>query len=192
MTFIEDPGADRRSLMLNAPGICSGEKTGHPCVHYWAVNQKFRAANADTLRDGEKQRACTVMPGWPLEFTSEEVPTKCNRYTPRPKPGLLALVKRAVGLASGYESVYADFEDYRPLSAEEIQKLREENPDRPEDALARGKDPTSFTADDIINGPQIGILKPGESLPGESKEVNDIVDGLFGKSDGIFNKKDNT
>lgn len=178
--------------MLNAPCICSGEKTGHPCAHYWAVNQKFRAANADTVRDGAKQRACTVMPGWPLEFTSEEAPTKCNRYTPRPKPGLLALVQRAIGLASGYEPVYKDFEEYNPLSWDEIQKLRADNPDRPEDALARGKDPTQFTADDIINGPQIGILKPGESLPGESKEVNDLVNGLFGSGDGdgIFKKKD--
>lgn len=188
MTFIDDPAADRRSLMLNAPSICNGEKTGHPCRHYWAVNQKFRSANSDTVRDGEKQRACTLVPGWPLEWTSEEAPTKCNRYSPRPKPGLLALVQRAIGLASGYEPVYKDFEEYRPLSWDEIQKLRAENPDRPED---QGKHPFSFTVDDIANGPQIGILKQGESLPGESKEITDLVDGLFGgKSNGILTKKD--
>lgn len=178
--------------MLNAPSICNGEKTGHPCRHYWAVNQKFRAANSDTVRDGEKQRACTLVPGWPLEWTSEEAPTKCNRYEPRPKPGLLALVQRALRLASGYEPVYKEFEEYRPLSWDEIKKLREENPDRPEDALA-AKNPLSWTAEDIANGPQIGILKPGESLPGESAEVKDLVDGLFSNTDrpdGIFTKKD--
>jgi hypothetical protein len=194
MTFIEDPGADARSLMLTAPCICSGEKTGHPCRHYWGVNQKFKAANADTVRDGEKQRACTLMPGWPLEFTSEESPTKCNRYEPRPKPGLLALVKRAVGLASGYEAVYRDFEDYRPMTWDEIQKLREDKPDPVPDPFRAGKDPSQMTVDDIVNGPQIGILKPGESLPGESQETKDFVDGLFNRqverSDGILTKKD--
>ena len=62
--------------MLNAPCVCNGEKTGYVCKHYWSVMQKFSANNAETMRDGEKQRACTLMNGWPLEFYSEEFPTR--------------------------------------------------------------------------------------------------------------------
>ena len=119
MSLIHDPGADARSLMLNAPCICNGEKTGYVCKHYWSVMQKFAANNADTMRDGEKQRACTVMSGWPLEFVSEEFPTKCNRYERKPLPGLIALVARAVGLAErGWQKYDPAFEAYNPMTLE--------------------------------------------------------------------------
>jgi hypothetical protein len=181
MPFIDDPGADARSLMLNAPSICNGEKTGHPCVHYWAVNQKFKAGNADTVRDGEKQRACTLVAGWPLEWTSEEAPTKCNRYARRPRPGLLALVQRAVGLAQGYEKPFTDFEAYNPMTWDEINKLREDRPDPAPDPFRAGPDPSTMTAHDIINGPQIGIAPAGTVVTesGLKPETHSFVEGLF-------------
>ena len=96
MSIIDDPNADARSLMNRAPCVCDGERDGIPCRHYWSVIQKFKAANADALRSGEKNRACMLTAGLVLEFTEEEKPTYCNHYTPRPAPGLVAIVKRKV------------------------------------------------------------------------------------------------
>lgn len=163
---------------MRAPCVCNGEKTGHPCRHYWAVMQKFVSANADTVRDGEKQRACSLMPGWPFEFTSDEMPTKCNRYEPAPKPGLLALVARAVNLAYGYEKFLTDFEVYHPMTLAEIAQLRLDFPDPPAD---ESMSPLSMTLADIMNGPQIGILKPGEKVPGLGLDpaTDQAIDELF-------------
>jgi len=198
MTIIEDPNADARSLMYRAPCICNGEKTGVQCKHFWGFFKKFAAANADTVRDGEKQRSCTLVPGWPLEFVDEEKPTRCNRFEPRKEPGLVAITKRAaVRLVGGKEGPgYVRFDDsferFNPMTEEDIKKLREEFPDRPVvGRFTMGKNPMSMTPDDIINGPQIGIVKPGESAPSSelSEETSRAVDGLFGSGDdGIFKK----
>lgn len=191
-TFIEDPAADARSLMHRAACICDGERTGIPCKHYWSVIQKFRAANADSLRSGEKQRACTLCPSFLLEWTTEEQPTFCGRYEPRKTPGLIALVKRAARSAAflppkagqGYEARNLDFETFRPLTKEEIEQLRKEMPDEQFANQQSGKPPTSWTVDDIVNGPQIGILKPGEQLPsqGLSSDTEKALDEMFGTS----------
>lgn len=192
MALIEDPNADARSLMNRAPCVCDGEKTGIPCKNFWSITQKFAAANADTLRSGEKQRACTLMNGWPLEFVSEEKPTFCNRYEPRKAPGLVAIVRRAIGLG-GYEKYDRAFDTYNPMTPEEIAKLREEFPDRPV-VWGAGKNPLSMTAQDIATGPQIGIVTPGEKPPetGLSEETEKGLDGIFGTQDGggIFAKKE--
>lgn len=183
MTLIHDPGAEARSLMMNAPCICNGEKTGYVCKHYWSVMQKFLANNADTMRDGEKQRACTLMSGWPLEFVSEEFPTRCNRYERRPLPGLLALVARAVGLAEhGWQKYDPAFEAFNPLTLEEIEELRRLKPDPAPDPFQKGgKRPDQLSVDDIVNGPQINIVKPGESIPGVtlSAEADKALDEMF-------------
>lgn len=183
MSLIHDPGAEARSLMVNAPCICNGEKTGYVCKHYWSVMQKFSANNADTMRDGEKQRACTLMSGWPLEFVSEEFPTRCNRYEKRPLPGLLALVARAVGLAEhGWQKFDPKFEEFNPMTLEEIAALRAKIPDPPPNPYQiGGKTPDQLSVDDIMNGPQIGIVKPGESIPGVTlaPEADKALDELF-------------
>jgi hypothetical protein len=183
MTLIHDPGAEARSLMMNAPCICNGEKTGYVCKHYWSVMQKFAANNADTMRDGEKQRACTLMAGWPLEFVSEEFPTKCNRYERRPMPGLFALVARAIGLAEhGWQKFDPTFEEFNPMTLQEIAALREKIPDPPPDPFQKGgKRPDRLSVDDIINGPQINIIKPGESIPGVtlSSDADKALDEIF-------------
>jgi len=184
MSLIHDPGAEKRSLMYNKPCICNGEKTGYVCKHYWSVMQKFAANNADTVRDGEKQRACTLMSGWPLEFVSEEFPTGCNRYERRPAPGLFALVARAIGLAEhGYVTRNAAFEDFNPMTLQEIAELREKIPDPEPDPFQRGKRPDQLSVADIINGPQIGIAQPGESIPGVTlnAEADKALDELFDK-----------
>lgn len=182
MSLIHDPGAEARSLMYNAPCICNGEKTGFVCKHYWAVIQKFAANNADTMRDGEKQRACTLMSGWPLEFVSEEFPTRCNRYERKPLPGLFALVARAVGLAErGWQAYDPAFEDFNPMTLDEIAELRKRVPDPAPDPFQRGKRPDQLTVTDIINGPQIGIVQPGESIPGVTlaPEADKVLDEMF-------------
>lgn len=183
MSLIHDPGADARSLMMNAPCICNGEKTGYVCRHYWAVMQKFSANNADSVRDGEKQRACTLMSGWPLEFVSEEFPTRCNRYERRPLPGLFALVARAVGLAErGWQKFDPAFEEFNPMTPEEIAELRKRIPDPPPNPYQiGGKSPDQLSVDDIMHGPQIGIVKPGESVPGVTlaPEADKALDEMF-------------
>ncbi len=197
--IIEDPNADARSLMNRAPCVCDGEASGVVCEHFWAVMQKFRAANSDALRSGERQRACTMTPGLVLEFTAEEKPTVCNRYSPRKAEGLVAIVKRAATAlvmqpkGPGYVRFNAEFERFNPMTLEEVAKLREEFPDRPVawgHQRFGGQSPDTLTADDIMNGPQIGMLKPGEQIPGTlSKETEQALDGLFeSKGDGIFDK----
>ncbi len=197
--IIDDPNAEARSLMNRAPCICNGEQNGIPCTHYWNVIQKFRASNADGLRSGEKQRACTLTDGLVLEFTEDEKPTFCGRYEPRKTRGLVAITKRAVrtlvGLSPhaghGYEAYNKDFEEFRPMTVAEIARNREAFPDKPVAFGVGGKNPAMWTADDIMNGPQIGILKPGEKPPSTtlSDETEAGLDGIFGKSDdGIFKK----
>jgi hypothetical protein len=203
LTLLADPNSDDRSLMNRAPCICDGEKTGVPCQSFWAVTQKFDAANADALRSGVKNRQCTLMHGWLLEFVSEEKPTFCNRYSPRPAPGLLALVQRAIGNAlgmtpnqnahfrtstPGFMRFDDEFNRFHPMTLAEIDRLREEFPDRPV-TWGVGKDPSKMSVGDIMNSDPIGILKPGETMPGSlSSETSAFVDGIFDA--GFLNKKD--
>lgn len=213
MTLIHDPNAEARSLMNRAPCICDGEKTGIQCKNFWAVVQKFAAQNADTLRSGEKQRACTLMSGWPLEFVSEEKPTFCNRYEPRKETGLVAIVKRtAMQLAGrapgpGYVLFPREFERFNPMTQEEIEKNRAENPDKPVQRFHGFEGPLpAFSAEEIAKGPQIGIIPKDDSPESEAAraavlaaaegkltaETEKGLDGIFGTGDsgGIFNKKD--
>ncbi len=218
MPIIENENEDRRSLMNRAPCVCDGEKSGIPCKHYWPVIQKFRAANAGALRSGDKRYNCTMAPSFLLEWTSEEKPTYCGRYEPRKSPGLVALVQRAVALAvhhpigssyvprgPGYEKYDKDFSTFRPMTLDEIAKNREAFPDAPVSWNFGGKSPDQLTVHDIATGPQIGMLKPGETMPGTlSDETSKAMDTLFddtkaddpGQFDagdgGIFKKKDNT
>jgi hypothetical protein len=199
MTLIEDPNADARSLMNRAPCICDGESSSVVCKHYWSVIQKFHAQNADGLRSGEKQRACTLTEGLVLEFTSEEKPTVCNRYEARKETGLVAILKRSANAllmqpkGAGYVRFDSEFAKFNPMTVEEIAKLREQFPDRPV-VWGQGKRPDMMTVADIANGPQIGILKPGEEMPGGlSEETDKALDGIFDRAapgaEGILSKK---
>jgi hypothetical protein len=204
---VQDENADRRSLMYQAPCVCSGEANGVQCKHYWYAFQQFPSANADAVRDGDKRRNCTVAPSFMLEFTDKEKPTRCNRYEPRLASGLVAIVKRTAariaGLAPragasnggwvvtwGFVGLDHRFEDFRPLTAADVKKLRETFPDLPK-VLGAGKRLDQLSIQDIIDGPQIGILRPGEKVPeGLSDETSSAVDGIFGGSDSsIFKKK---
>ncbi len=210
--IIDDPNADARSLMMRAKCVCNGEANGVQCKHYWGVNQKFRAVNSDSVRRGEQNRSCKHVDGFLLEFVSEEKPTYCNHYEPRGAPGLVALVARAVSLAlglgpkSGIASGWIDeptstkmvistmgyvaydktFESYDPMTNEKIEALRKEMPDRPVVGRWKTSDPSALSADDIVNGPQIGMLKPGEPIPGLelSKETEAALGGIFDKPEG--------
>ncbi len=201
-TILSDPNADARSLMKRAPCLCDGEKTGVPCKNFWTVWQKFDAANADGLRTGERSHSCTLTESFLLEWTSEEQPTGCNRYSPRPAEGLFALVQRAVGLVlglkpnansrlsstPGYVRFDADFTAFKPMTLEEIEALREEFPDRPI-TWSAGKDPSKMSAAEIFSSEPIGMLKPGEQIPGSlSVETQNAVNSIF--ESGLFDKKE--
>lgn len=122
--LIDDPKAKNRSLMHKKPSLCNGQATGAPCVHYWFHTQKVESNNPDELKDGEKHRACLISPGFPVEFSDEEIPHVCNQYRPRKLPGLKGLL----GFTAQYNA--AD-EEYSPLSPEEVAALRAADPTPP-------------------------------------------------------------
>lgn len=181
MPFIDDPNADARSLMMKAPCVCSGEKNGIRCKHYWALMQKFSAANSDTIRDGKKRRNCMLVNSFMLEFDDKDAPTYCQSYDPKPAPGLVNIVRRAArhltGTApltgelagteptknvAGYVGFDDRFEVFRPMTLEEIEKNREANPDRPVafdrfrfDGL---RNPSTLSDPDAIAKDSVGII----------------------------------
>ncbi len=191
MPIIDDPNADARSLMNRRPCVCDGKASGIVCKHFWALDQRFRAANADAVRRGDIRRSCTMPSSFMLEFTAQEKPTFCDRYEPRETPGFVAIVKRAARkiaflppkAGAGFEPYDAEFDSYKGMTVEELAKLREEMPDQRIPSMwgMGGKSPDQFTADDIINGPQIGMLKPGEKIPGSmlSDETENALNALF-------------
>lgn len=177
MPHIDDPNADARSLMMKAPCVCSGEKNGIRCKHYWALMQKFSAANADTLRDGKKRRNCTLVNSFMLEFDDKDAPTYCVAYEPLPAPGLVNILRRAVRTAplagglcgaeskkntSGYVPYDDRFEVFRPMTLEEIEKNRAENPDRPvvfDQFRFNGlRNPATLSDPDAIAKDSVGII----------------------------------
>lgn len=107
--------------MHKKPAICNGQSTGHPCKHYWHHIQKVESNDPDALKDGEKHRTCLISPGFPVEFSDEEIPHACNQYQARRKPGILGLL----GCKVKYDPSQ---EEYCPLSPEEIAALRAQDP----------------------------------------------------------------
>jgi hypothetical protein len=118
--LIDDPKAKDRSLMLKKPSICNGQATGHPCKHYWFHTQKVESNDPDALKDGEKHRACLISPGFPVEFSDEEIPHVCNQYEPRRKRGLAGFFGAKVPYDPSQE-------EYNPLTPEEIAALRSQD-----------------------------------------------------------------
>ncbi len=198
MPILDDPNADARSLMNRRPCVCDGKASGIVCKHFWGLDQRFRAANAEAVRRGDVRRNCTLSDSFLLEFTEQEKPTFCNRYEPRKSEGLVAIVKRAARAAvflgpkagAGYEPYDVEFDSYRSMTAEDITKLREDMPDKIIPTMfggfggpGAGKSPDMLSAEDIMNGPQIGMLKPGEKIPGSelNTETEDVLGKLFDK-----------
>jgi hypothetical protein len=133
--FDNDSEADKRSLMMKQAVICNGQKTGRPCVHYTAIARRVLSANSDHLRTGEKVRLCSAF-GTFLEFDFDELPVQCTSYKPRRKtlPVLL-------GLHPDHTKYDEGFEEYRPLTPEEIADLQpeeDEDPALPVDAGSIG------------------------------------------------------
>lgn len=194
MPILDDPNADARSLMNRRPCVCDGKANGIVCQNFWALDQRFRAANAEAVRRGDVRRNCTLVDGFMLEFTEQEKPTFCNKYEPRKTEGLVAIVKRAARKAvflppkagAGYEPYDAEFDSYKSVTVEDIAQLREDMPDRVIPSMfggRNGKSPDMFTIEDIANGEQIGMLKPGEKIPGSvlSDEAEEALRSLFDK-----------
>lgn len=135
--FIEDPGAERRSLMLKKPFICNGALTGIQCEHYWLRFAPIVANNPDNLKDGERGRACLLSEAFLPEFDSADTPTFCNRYEPRKATGLVNIARRALSSmgfkAGGYVAYDKPHEEYSPLSPEEIRELQAADPSTPDE-----------------------------------------------------------
>lgn len=155
--------------MHKKPSICNGQATGTPCVHYWFHTQKVESNNPDELRDGEKHRACLISPGFPVEFSDEEIPHVCNQYRPRKQRGLKGLL--------GFKETYnAADEEYNPLSPEEVAALRSADPTPPPPELdAFGK----FAAGVAIRKSlPIVDQDSNDSTPATQADVKNFLDGL--------------
>lgn len=201
MTLIHDKDAEERSIMNRHPCICTGAATGVQCAHYWAVGQKFDAQQPDALNFGDKRRSCNVSPSFMLEFTTTEEPHYCNHYVPRKEPGLVNIIKRAAqaltfrAIGPGYKPFDPRFEKYRPMSADDIEKLRKLFPDKPKEngATFDGKNPAMLSAEEIAKGVQIGIIDPNDKEKLElaragklgvqaSKETEEALGSIFDRS----------
>jgi hypothetical protein len=125
--LIEDPEAEKRSLMMRRKALCNGASTGRCCVHYWVHVEKVESNNADYLRRGELYRVCGYHPSIANEMSHEQLATECNQFVPRRLPMWkrpLALL-RIVSDPGKYDP---SFEDYQPLTPEQIQALQDEMP----------------------------------------------------------------
>lgn len=118
--------------MLQKKPVCTGAATGYQCKHYWLRFAPVVANNPDMVRDGERGRACLLSEAFLPEFDSQDTPTYCNRYEPRPAPGLVNIVRRALG-AGGFVPYARDKEEYNPLTPEQIRELQEASPSTPEE-----------------------------------------------------------
>lgn len=118
MAFIDDPEAEKRSLMAAQKPICTGAATGRRCKHYVAVVVRVESANPDNLRLGERMHACLLPgPGDFWEWGGERgIPVKCSGYKPYPKP--LLPWREDVGV---YD---AELTEYKPLDPVQIQRLQ--------------------------------------------------------------------
>lgn len=127
MGMIHDPEAESRSVMLKRPALCNGQKTGRSCVHYWAHAEKVESNNPDNLRLGEMFRGCGYHPSIVHEMSESQLATVCNRYEPRKLP----LFRRALvvlGLADDPGKYDPSFEEYQPLTPDEIKQLQDGSP----------------------------------------------------------------
>lgn len=184
MAFHYDPEAEKRSLMLKQKALCNGEKNGRSCVYYWTHVEKVESANADNLRRGELFRACCY-PGTGStlhvhELSSEQFATECNQFVPRKLP----IWKRplaVLGMVADPGKYDAGYEDYNPLTPEEIRKLQKEHPSPEEDKSAivgANDDPAAE-----VGAANIEAFKQEFSL-------DDAMDALDA-DEGIFNKEQN-
>jgi hypothetical protein len=124
--YIDDPIAAKKSKMLQRPAQCNGEKTGVKCKHYFSFAARTDAQNPEFLNLGEKFRNCTVCPGWLIEWDGwESLPHNCDRYVPDYR-GFAWLVWRIKQILSFGRKIDKSFEDYTPMSQEEVTQLTKE------------------------------------------------------------------
>lgn len=127
MGMIIDPEAEGRSIMMQRPALCNGQKTGRSCVHYWAHAEKVESNNPDNLRLGELFRGCCFHTSIVHEMSESQLATVCNRYEARKLP-VWQRPLASLGLVDDLGKYDPVFEDYQPLSPEEIRKLQAESP----------------------------------------------------------------
>ena len=108
VAYIEDPEAKKKSLMLKQKTFCNGQATGKQCKFYWAMTKLMDVPNPDHLRSGENLRYCLVDVGDAtfLGDGGSDMAVYCNKYEPS---------------KTEYDP---DFEEYRPLTPEEIADLK--------------------------------------------------------------------
>ena len=110
MQYYIDPEAEKRSLMNKQPAMCNGEATGFACKHYWTVVMRVDVQNPDHLRTGEKVRRCLVIAPEIVELGdgTKELAVHCSRY-----------------VKDNNRPYDESFEEYNPMSPEEVESLQE-------------------------------------------------------------------
>ena len=130
--FINDPKAEKRSLMLAQKRLCNGEQNGRPCVHYWTMLRPANVHNVDMVKKGESLRFCRAWTPEPLEFEdgTRELPFQCSQYKPDDT------------------RVYdPTFEEYTPMTPEEAIAIGAALPAPPQAALPK---PAVVSLDDVM------------------------------------------
>ncbi len=94
--------------MLAKKPLCNGAATGRQCKHYWhLVVPLGESFNSVALEQGETNRMCMRMPGVQIFVPTDEMPHTCNQYV------------------EGARKYDPKLEEYKPLSPEEIEALRQ-------------------------------------------------------------------
>lgn len=125
MAFVDDPGAEKRSVMLRQQALCNGQKTGRSCVHYWAHVEKVESHNPDFIRLGQVFRVCGFHPSLAHEMSEEQLAVRCNQYRPRRLP----LWKRPLALLKLVDDpgrYQVEYEVYKPLTPAQVAALQAE------------------------------------------------------------------
>lgn len=115
--YFKDADADARSAMMKFPCMCTGQKTGWQCQHYWYQQIPMDAYNSDELKVGERTRTCMLVN--PTQLADMiDLPSVCTQYK-----STGSLLNRILGQARPYAP---DQEAYEPYTMEEVAYLRAE------------------------------------------------------------------
>lgn len=170
MVLMEDPKAKDRSLMSRQKSLCNGQRTGHQCVHYWALRKKSTTVNPDAQRKGETIRYCMYDTS---EVTflgdgGDDMAVACTGYSPS-------------------ERVYApEFETFEPMTPEEIDELERKQlageplPEPPSDPPVPGL-PLYLDGASLSAPPAASSSSSSPAPVGTPSFWTALLNGLFGR-----------
>jgi len=106
LKILQDPEAEKRSIMSQRVPRCNGHQDGIQCRYYWFVRANITVLNADHFKEGERLRRCLLV-STTQNLDYKDLATSCNQYEPHP-------------MGHRYDPSQ---EAYNPLTDEEIAAL---------------------------------------------------------------------